>query len=202
MIKWILTLFLSFSFSAHAFELMVGDILLQPRKCWSCTLIEQQENSIYSHMAMVIEVTPTLKVIDALGKVQISEYATFNAGTDKTRKISVRRFRNGEAVQFLQKNQKRLMDVFKKDFEGLLYDHDFLWNNFDDQGREKLYCSEFITKFLDVFMDIEIPMKRMKFDINRDAWVMYFRGLPPDGKWGNSPASFETSELYYEVGEL
>lgn len=151
---------------------------------------------------MVIEVAPTVKVIDALGKVQISELSTFNTGTEKTQKISVRRFRNDKAVAFLQKNKKRLMETFKKDFEGLVYDHDFLWNNFDDHGREKLYCSELITKFLDVFMDVEIPMKRMKFDINREAWIQYFKGLPPDGKWGNSPASFETSELFYEVGEL
>ena len=59
-----------------------------------------------------------------------------------------------------------------------------------------------VTKLLSGFMGIELPMKRMKFDINRDQWIQYFHGNPPDGKWGNAPASFEKSELFYEVGEL
>jgi hypothetical protein len=87
-------------------------------------------------------------------------------------------------------------------FDGLKYDHDFLWNNLDENGEEKLYCSEMVTKLLQGFMGIEVGTRRMKFDRNRDQWIRYFRGNPPDGKIGNSPAVFEHSELFYVVGEL
>ena len=185
-----------------AIELKVGDVLLQPRDCWSCTLIEEQENSIYSHMGMVIQVEPTLKVIDALGTVKVQDYAAFDAGTQKDQKISVRRLVNEKAVQFMQDRKIDFMDYYLRMFDGLKYDHDFIWNNLDENGYEKLYCSELITKLLQGFMGIEVATRRMKFDKNRDQWIKYFRGNPPDGKIGNSPAVFEESHLFYEVGEL
>lgn len=190
------------SFHSQAFELKVGDILLQPRDCWSCSLIEAQEGSIYSHMGMVIEVAPTVKVIDALGSVKVSELSAFNMGTQKDQKMQVRRFRNEHAVNFIQKNKDIFVLYYLNNFDGLKYDHDFIWNNFDENGNEKLYCSEMVTKLLSGFLGIELPMKKMKFDINRDQWIKYFRGNPPDGKWGNAPADFEKSDLFYEVGEL
>ncbi len=190
------------SLSSHALELKVGDILLQPRDCWSCSLIEAQEDSIYSHMAMVIEVGETVKVVDALGTVKISDFAVFDKGTQKDHNISVRRFVNERAVEFIQTNKEQFVEYYLSNFDGLKYDHDFIWNNFDENGNEKLYCSEMVTKMLSGFLRIELPMKRMKFDINRDQWIKYFQGNPPDGKWGNAPASFEKSDLFYEVGEL
>lgn len=153
-------------------------------------------------MGMVIEVAPTVKVIDALGSVKVSELSAFNMGTQKDQKMSVRRFRNEHAVNFIQKNKDIFVLYYLNNFDGLKYDHDFIWNNFDENGNEKLYCSEMVTKLLSGFLGIELPMKKMKFDINRDQWIKYFRGNPPDGKWGNAPADFEKSDLFYEVGEL
>lgn len=202
MIKWLLISAFIFTVEASSVELMVGDLLLQPRQCWSCTLIEEQEESIYSHIGMVIEVTPTVKVVDSLLRVKMSGLKDFNSGTQKDQKISVRRFRNPEIVTFLQSRRHNLYKYFVSEFEGLSYDHDFIWNNFDQNGREKLYCSELISKLLSSFLNLELPIKRMKFDRNRDQWLKYFKGNPPDGKWGNSPASFENSDLFYEVGEI
>lgn len=190
------------SFQTLAFELKVGDILLQPRDCWSCSLIEAQEGTIYSHMGMVIEVGPAVKVIDALGLVKVSDLSVFNMGTQKDQKMSVRRFRNENAVEFIQNNKDIFVLYYLNNFDGLKYDHDFIWNNFDENGNEKLYCSEMVTKLLSGFLRIELPMKKMKFDVNRDQWIKYFNGDPPDGKWGNAPADFEKSDLFYEVGEL
>lgn len=191
-----------FSFSLHAFELKVGDILLQPRDCWSCYLIEAQENSIYSHMGIVMETKPAVKVMDSLGKVKIQSLEAFNRGTSKTRSIGVYRFRNPEIVEALENEKNDFINFYYEHFDGLLYDHDFIWNNFDENGFEKMYCSEVVTKLLRGFLGIDLPMKKMKFDKNRDEWIKYFRKLPPDGKWGNAPADFEKSDLFYEVGEL
>ena len=53
------------SLNLGAFELKVGDVLLQPLSCWSCSLIEAQEKSIYSHMGVVIENDPEVLVAEA-----------------------------------------------------------------------------------------------------------------------------------------
>lgn len=198
----VLALVLFFTASASGLELKVGDVLLQPRQCWSCTLIEEQENSIYSHIGMVIQVEPELKVIDALGTVKLQDFEAFDSGTQKDQKISVRRLVREDAVQYLQENKHEFLNYYLQMFDGLKYDHDFLWNNFDENGHEKLYCSEMLTKLLQGFLGIEVGTRRMKFDKNRDQWIRYFRGTPPDGKIGNSPAVFEQSHLFYEVGEL
>lgn len=153
-------------------------------------------------MGIVIETKPTIRVMDSLGKVKVESFDSFNGGTSKTRPIAVYRFRNPEIVEALENRKAELQTYYYENFDGLKYDHDFLWNNFDENGSEKLYCSEVVTKLLQGFLGLELPMKIMKFDKNRDEWIKYFRGLPPDGKWGNAPADFAKSELLYEVGEL
>lgn len=195
-------IFLMFSLKIFALDLKVGDILLQPMDCWSCYLIEAQEKSIYSHMGMVIEVAPEVKVVEALGSVRSVSLSDFQKRTKKGSQLSVRRLRRDEAVQFMEKNKEHLQKMFREDFEGLQYDEQFLWNNFDEKGLEKLYCSEMISKLLNGFMGIEIPLKKMKFDVYREYWIKYFKGLPPDDEPGNSPATFERSDFYYEVGKL
>ncbi len=186
----------------YALDLRVGDILLQPLDCWSCDLIEAQENTIYSHMGLVIQVHPRVEVIEALGSVKRLPLAEFARKTESGERLAVLRFRNDDLVGHLGANQARLSHYFDQSFRGLAYDDEFLWNNFGADGKEKLYCSEMITKLLFSFTGVELPMKRMRYDVNRDAWIRYFRGTPPDDKWGNSPGDFERSDLFFFVGEL
>lgn len=153
-------------------------------------------------MGMVIQVQPTVQVIDALGTVKISSFEAFNSGTQKNQKISVLRLNREDAVEHLQDNRLDFLAFYLNEFDGLKYDHAFLWNNLDENGEEMLYCSEMITKLLQGYLGIEVGTRRMKFDKNRDQWIQYFRGNPPDGKIGNSPAVFEHSDLFHEVGEL
>lgn len=197
-----LVLIILIPLQALALELKVGDVLLQPLNCWSCRLIEEQENSIYSHMGMVIEVGDEVKIVEALGTVRVLSLKEFNARTEKGQKLSVRRFKDSALVDYLSTNQKSLMALFVANYQGLKYDHDFLWDNFDEEGREKLYCSEMVGKLLYDFMQIKSPIKLMKYDKNREHWERYFRAPPPDDKWGNAPADFERSPLYFDVGEL
>jgi hypothetical protein len=185
-----------------ALELKVGDLLLQPLDCWSCSLIEAQEKSLYSHVGVVIKTTPTVQVAEALGKVRILSLNEFNARTEKGQRLLVKRFKRNLIVSHLENNQEEFLGYFQKEFENLKYDHDFLWDNLDENGFEKLYCSEMISKLFLGFLGVGIPLKRMKFDVNRDEWIRYFRGSPPDDEWGNSPGDFERSELFFEVGEL
>lgn len=182
-------------------DLKVGDILLQPLDCWSCSLIEAEEESIYSHIGIVLTVNPVM-VAEARGKVKLVTLEAFNSTTQKNQNIAVLRFQNSRAVDELQRNADKLLHLFKNEFEGLAYDHDFLWNNFDQNGNQKLYCSELVSKLLQAYMGFEPIMKRMHFNKNVAEWERYFQGDIPRGKWGNSPASFEKSEAFYTVGEL
>lgn len=153
-------------------------------------------------MGLVIETTPAIKIVESLGSVRVISFEAFNKGTEKNQKISVRRFVNENISAYLESNQKDFTQFFKENFEGLAYDQAFLWNNRDKDGNELMYCSEMISKYIQGFLGINMPVKRMKFDVNPEKWAEYFRGEPPEGKWGNAPADFEKSDLFYEVGEI
>lgn len=191
-----------FSFNAFAnLPLKVGDILLQPLNCWSCNLIEAEEATIYSHIGMVISTSPVM-VAEALGSVRQLPLETFTARTEKNQKISVIRSLDPKIQSDLSKNADKLKVLFKTQFEGKKYDKEFLWDNTDDSGNEKFYCSEFISKILFKLLALETPLKRMHFNQNRALWDQYFHGNIPDDQWGNSPGDFERSDRFFQVGEL
>lgn len=195
-------LFLTWTSLAKATpDLQVGDILLQPLDCWSCSLIEEEEESIYSHMGIVVSTNPVL-VADSRKKVEVQSLEEFNSITEKNQKIQIMRFRNEDIVNALRSKSSAFLALFRSEFEGLSYDHKFLWNNFDENGNQTLYCSEMVAKLLQAFLGIDPIVKRMHFNRNTDQWSRYFHGDIPAGKWGNSPADFERSNLFYSVGEL
>lgn len=185
-----------------AVSLKVGDILLQPTDCWSCSLIEAEEETIYSHIGIVLQVSPEVLVAEALGKVRLVSLAEFHRKTQKDQSVAVLRYSNSKLADHIETNSSELMTLFKAEFEHLSYDHDFRWNNLDPSGKEKLYCSEFVGKLLQAFVGLESPIKRMHFKKNPDQWFKYFKGNVPDGLWGNSPADFERSEKFYIEGDL
>jgi hypothetical protein len=187
---------------AKTLPLRPGDVLLQPLNCWSCFLIEAQEESIYSHMGVVLAVEPEIVIAESLGTVRKVSLKEFDKKTERGQKIMVLRFRNEKISAAIEADQPAFMKLFVDEFEGAAYDSEFLWNNFDESGREKFYCSEMVSKFLHYYIGIDMPIKRMKYDKYREHWITYFRGTPPDGKWGNAPADFDRSELFYRVGEL
>ncbi len=187
---------------AEALELKVGDVLLQPLKCWACSLIEAEEETIYSHVGVVVATSPEVMVAEAFSKVRKLSLSEYNQKTEPGQKLMVLRFRRDDLVAEFQNSQSEFKKLFETSFEGALYDHDFRWNNFDEQGNEKLYCSELVSKLFQAFVGVELPIKRMHFEKNRESWMTYFRGNIPDQQWGNSPGDFHRSELFYEVGEL
>jgi uncharacterized protein YycO len=205
MLKIFTFFLLCFSLSAWPTSgpvLKVGDVLLQPLKCWACSLIEAEEETIYSHIGVVIATAPEILVAEAFGTVKQVTLAEFDKKTEPGQKMMVLRFRSEELSQDIQTAAEDFSRIFREDFEGARYDHDFRWNNFDEIGREKFYCSELVAKLFQALMGLEMPIKRMHFVMNRESWTTYFRGNVPDNEWGNSPGDFHRSELFYEVGEL
>lgn len=182
-------------------SLQVGDILLQPLDCWSCSLIEAEEETIYSHVGMVIQVEP-LMVAEALGSVRVIPFDVYRARNQKEQKLKVLRYRDFGIQSKLKKFEGEFVSLFYSKFFGKKYDHDFLWNNVDESGQEKIYCSELLTKLFESFGLESVPVKRMHFDQNPLEWEKYFRGKVPRGEWGNSPGDFERSDLFFVVGEI
>ena len=190
--KIILIVLALISSSVYAIELKKGDILLQPLHCWSCSLIEAQTKSIYSHIGVVVDDSQDILVAEAfitVRKVTLKEYM---AKTQKGQKIKVLR------PAFVPDN---ILKVFDSKYEGLKYDSAFLWDNLQE-GKELIYCSELVYKlFTDLNMHVPNVMP-MKFDINREYWIKYFKGNVPDGKFGISPVAFDDDVLYESIGYL
>ena len=169
-----------------------GDILLQPLHCWSCSLIEAQTKSIYSHIGVVIDDSQEVLVAEAFITVRKQTLKEFMAKTQKGQKIKVLR------PTFVPES---ILETFVLKYEGLKYDSAFLWDNVKE-GKELIYCSELVYKLFD---DLNMPVPHifpMKFDINREYWIKYFKGNVPDGKEGISPAAFDDESLYEFAGYL
>jgi hypothetical protein len=183
-------------------DLAPGDVLLQPLQCWSCSLIEEEESSIYSHVGIVLSVHPTVQVAEALGKVRALPLAEFTARTEPGQSVRILRLRDADVLHAAVTPPNRMAEIFRSEFDGLNYDPQFLWNNQDDSNRELIYCSELIAKLLDRAWGVQLPLKRMHFDRNAELWRRFFKGSPPAGEWGISPADLERSELFQTIGEL
>ena len=198
--KWFVAL-IGFSFlnnSAFALssvDLKTGDVLLQSLPCSLCALIEDEENSVYSHAGVVGPVFPGPQVFQAHVRVHRTSLSLF-----------LRQSRYGTRVRVLRprwmpESPADLDGRFARDFEGLSYDASFLWDNRDEKG-EKIYCSELVVKLLNPTLARPIPTKPMHFEADREAWIRHFKGDPPDGKPGVSPEDLIRSGSFVDLGEL
>mgnify|MGYP000197438525 CR=1 FL=1 len=88
-IRYLFSLLILTSFSLDASAIEAGDILLQPLKCWSCSLIEQQENSEFSHVGIYLGQDQVAEAY--FDKVKIVSLAEFMKKTDPARFVLVRR---------------------------------------------------------------------------------------------------------------
>jgi hypothetical protein len=192
MMKLIL-LILSLQMQAHAIDLKVGDLLLQPLNCFSCSLIEQQTQSPYSHIGVIIAIQEKqVFVAEAFMQVRVQSLQEFARKTQKGERIKIRRpfFVSADFYQ-----------TYLERFDGLNYDAKFLWSNFDEKG-EKIYCSELVYKLFELTFMQTPRLKPMLFDINPEHWQRYFQGHVPIGELGIAPSDFDDDNLYEHIGFL
>ena len=195
---------ISFLFSnAQAFsesDLKAGDLLLQSIPCYVCSLIEIEEGQPYSHIGVVLTKNKKISVLQSWQKVQaLTLKDSLALRTPGSATLVLRAIDENERE--LKWDAKKLNTIFERDFAGLSYDEDFLWDNRDAIG-EKLYCSEFVAKFINRFLPVQLSPQPMHFIHYRTDWISYFHGTPPDGKLGLSPSDFLESPLFKTVGEL
>ncbi len=185
MVKCLFLLVFS-TFSAWA-DFQIGDVILQPRRCFVCSLIEAQEGSSFSHMSVVVKVRSNqVFVADSLTQVRIQRLEDFLNEGDSSRSHKVFRFK--------EKLKGDLWDSVEP-LIGSEFDGAFLWDNLGRDGREALYCSEFVTKAINNHLKNKFPTKPMDYSVNREIWDRLFGGSAPHGLPGNSPADFEKSKL-------
>tara|TARA_R110000868_G_scaffold377142_7_gene642419 strand:- start:259 stop:834 length:576 start_codon:yes stop_codon:yes gene_type:complete len=180
---------LSLSLSAQALELKAGDVLLIELRCYSCSIIADETGSRFSHSGVVLgQQAGTTLVAQALGKVHATTLSTFVAQKSKNTSILVLRPKN-----FMPK--ENLINVFNRDWRGIPFDSNYTWDD------EKLYCSEFVAKFLESFMGPVFPPKPLDFSRNWDYWSSVMNPVP-QGEPGNSPGDLERSSELEVIGEI
>ncbi len=201
-------------------DLKTGQIILIPLTCHLCTLIEGEESSVFSHVGLVlnerVEVANAASgsngrggrdnggavettVLEALGKVRQIKIADFLSRVPVGRAPLV-------VAPKAKINAHKLKRIFDREFNGLPYDEYFLWDNKVD-GKEALYCTEFLYKILSYFTRNLSEPKPMHYNFKREAWLRYFGKLnppitAPDGKPGLSPGDFERFRGFDVVGFL
>lgn len=184
-----------FHLNTFAHDLRNGDIILQPLNCWSCSLIEGEEDTIFSHMGIVSIEDQKIYVYEAYLEVRKVTLEHFLEKTQQGQKNTVLRL-NRDDFNF---------SSVKEDFEQLLgnpYDRGFLWDNLVD-GKESLYCSEFVYKVLVKKINfVDLRPKKMHFDFFYDHWKRYFNGNVPVGELGISPGDFERSRDFIKIMEI
>lgn len=184
----------------EARDLKTGDVLLQSVPCYICSLIELEEGAPYSHAGVVDKQGETIFVLQAWQRVQaLSLSDSLSQRKPHSRTLVLRAI--DSSGRELTINSKQVDQEFYRNFNGLTYDEEFLWDNRDSKG-EKLYCSEFVAKFMNRFLPTPILTKPMHFNQFRSDWISYFKGNPPDGKPGISTADFYFSPLFIKVGEI
>ena len=203
----IVFLLLSICYSIHswALELKEGDVLLISFNCYECRVIESETNSKFSHSGVVVKDSDhNIRVAQSLGSIALYPLEQFTK--NKTPGTSVSVYRPKQFIDLSSEEQsaleERMLLVFNSVYKGAPFDDAYKWNNYDQSGRELLYCSEFIAKFLDHFLDTPTIPFPLTYKKNEAFWFKYFKGVIPEGELGNSPASFSSDPRFIFVGTL
>lgn len=185
--------------------LRAGDILLVPLNCYVCNAIEKETGVPYSHSVVVANSTNTLSdayVYEAWGEVKRTPLNEIFQRAQKSQNLFHMR-----PIEFLSNtlSEQEIASVFENSFKGLPFDDLFLWDNFNESGKEKLYCSEFVLKFINTFLRNPEPPSPMSFGVLSDFWKKYYAQFNleiPEGQPGISPATLYHSMRFEKLGPL
>ncbi|MBK22799.1 MAG: hypothetical protein CME70_02245 [Halobacteriovorax sp.] len=180
---------------AFSSEWRNGDIILLPLNCYSCRYIESETGAPFSHSGLLIKIEGKWRVTQSLGEVKsfsVNEFLSMGRKGEKALHIR---------AKYLKSTRGMAKD-YTENFRGLPFDSKYLWNNFDLEGRELLYCSEFITKLLNNYLAKKLVPKKMDFRDNWEYWYNYYSGDVPQGEPGNSPADFYFSKDFLHLRNI
>lgn len=196
------------SLSAHALtasDLKAGDVVLLSLNCYECRMIESETESLFSHSGVVVvDEQGRTRIAQSLGRLDHFSFAEFTKNITPGTFVHV--YRPKELKNLTKEKrallEKVMLDVFNEKFKNAPFDSKYIWNNFNANGVEYLYCSEFIAKFLDHFLTKKTITAPISYKKHYDYWSKYFKGQVPDGELGNSPASFSRDDRFEFVGRI
>lgn len=165
-----------------------GDLLFISMDCFLCQMIELEEEGPYSHAGVILKDKGRVYVAHSLGHVQIVPVKDFVKLRKRNTPLS--HYRPRQWTKGISKaTSESLLKHFNQSFLNLPYDSHFLWDNYDERGRELLYCTEMMTKLLNAFLKAPLLTYPMDYTDYWDFWQNYFQGPVPQGLPGNSPVS-------------
>lgn len=194
------------SLKPTASSLLPGDILLVPLNCYVCNTIEKETGVPYSHSVIVANSgagSSEIFVYEAWGKVTRTPLSEIQKRAQKNESLfhlRPREFSQGKAPTEIE-----LSEIFEKNFSNAQFDDQFLWNNYDENNREKLYCSEFVAKFINLFLTNPLPAEPMSFRKQQSFWEKYFKQfdqIVPQDEPGISPATLYTNSRFIKLGKI
>lgn len=186
-------------------DLRAGDVVLLSLNCYECRMIESETESLFSHSGVVvIDEEGNAKIAQSIGRVAMDTFTDFTKNKTPGTFVHVYRPRELKSLAGIhyEKMASSMRDNFNSHFKGAPFDSKFAWNNFNSQGEELLYCSEFIAKFLDFFLSEKTKIAPISYSKHYDYWFKYFRGNVPLNELGNSPASFSRDSRFEFVGKI
>lgn len=187
-------------------HLRPGDVLLVPLNCYVCNAIEKETGVPYSHSVVVGNSSVSANeifVYEAWGSAKKTNLTEILARAEKKTRLFL--LRPTEFTTDSRPTATDLSTVFANQFNNAEFDDEYLWNNSGKNGAEKLYCSEFVVKFINTFLKNPQPPLPMSFAKLNAFWKKYYAQFDmeiPEGELGASPATLFTSERYVKVGEL
>lgn len=194
---------LSFAFEPSL--LKAGDVLLISLNCYECRVIESETNSRFSHSGIVVkDEAGELRIAQSISSIALYTLAQFSKYKTPGTAIAVYRPHEFADLSIEEKDrlEKRMLNIFNQHFKGLPFDRRYLWDNYNSEGLELFYCSEFVAKFLDRFLSTPTIPFPLSYKKNMAYWFLYFKGDVPEGVLGNSPASLELDERLSLIGYL
>jgi hypothetical protein len=190
---------------ASALDLKPGDVLLISFNCYECRVIESETNSNFSHSGIAVKTESNeIKIAQSLGKVALYSLSDFLKPITPNSNVAVYRPKDLLNLNTIdqKKLEQKMIEVFNSKFSGAPFDTQYIWDNFDSKGSELLYCSEFIAKFIDNFLNSPTIPYPLTYEKNKSYWLKYFKGVIPEGEIGNSPAAFSRDDRFVFVGNL
>lgn len=187
-------------------RLQAGDVILVPLNCYVCNAIEKETGVPYSHSVVVGQTTDNLRdvfVYEAWGTTKKTPLDEIQKRAQKNEPLYL--IRPKEFTAGKSPTEAELSHVFANFFADTAFDDEFLWNNFDDKNREKLYCSEFVVKFLNHFLQSPQEPAPMSFTKQLVFWEKYFKQFNisiPENEPGASPATLYFSPRFEHLGIL
>lgn len=200
----VLFLFPLFAQEIDHSKLKSGDVILLPLNCQLCRAIMLETSSVYAHSGIILKKNEEWYVAEALGSVRLVSLKSFVKRAWNQYPLKIVRLKELQQ-RFLTSKEShqdfsdKALELFSTQFEHLSFDHEFLWDNRDIEGKESYYCSEFVAKFLNHFIKNKITPLPMSFDRSPSFWWDFFEGLVPQGKEGLSPGDLERQEIFQIV---